>query len=93
MESIRRIGSFFHEGQTAEAAAERMGDKDTAARNLHPGALISAFGIWYKVGLPLSTIPGGFIEMITPVWISCFIVSLLTQRPTLRAAKRICGGH
>ena len=44
-------------------------------------------------GLPLSTIPGGFVEMIGPVWISCFIVSLLTQRPAIRAAKNICGNH
>lgn len=42
-------------------------------------------------GLPLSTIPGGFAEMIGPVWISCFIVSLLTQRPAIAAAKKICG--
>ena len=41
-------------------------------------------------GLPLSSIPGGFIEMIGPVWISCFIVSLITQRPAIRIAKRIC---
>ncbi len=44
-------------------------------------------------GLPLSTIPGGFVEMIGPVWISCFIVSLITQRPAIRAAKNICGNH
>ena len=42
-------------------------------------------------GLPLSSIPGGFIEMIGPVWISCFIVSLITQRPAVRLAKKICG--
>ena len=40
-------------------------------------------------GLPLSTIPGGFLEMIGPVWISCFMVSLLTQRPALHLAKKI----
>ncbi len=42
-------------------------------------------------GLPLSTIPGGFLEMIGPVWISCFIVSLFTQRPALKLAHRLCG--
>ena len=41
-------------------------------------------------GLPLRSIPGGFIEMIGPVWIACFIVSLLVQRPAMRLAKKIC---
>ena len=40
-------------------------------------------------GLPLRSIPGGFAEMIVPVWISCFIVSLITQRPAIRTAKKI----
>lgn len=40
-------------------------------------------------GAPLSVIPGGFGEMIVPVWITCFIVSLLTQRPAIRLAKRL----
>ena len=42
-------------------------------------------------GQPLSSLPGGFAEMILPVWVCCFIVSLLTQRPTLWLARRICG--
>ena len=41
-------------------------------------------------GLPLSSIPGGFIEMIGPVWISCYIVSFLTQKPAIRLAKKLC---
>ena len=42
-------------------------------------------------GQPLSSIPGGFAEMILPVWVCCYIVSLLTQRPALRLARKICG--
>ena len=41
-------------------------------------------------GQPISSIPGGFAEMIVPIWICCFIVSLLTQRPAIRLAKKIC---
>ncbi len=42
-------------------------------------------------GAPLSAVPGGFVEMILPVWVACYAVSLLTQRPALRLAKKLCG--
>lgn len=41
-------------------------------------------------GQPLSSIPGGFAQMILPVWIACYIVSFLTQRPALRLAGKLC---
>ena len=41
-------------------------------------------------GQPLSSLPGGFAEMIGPVWVACFVVSLLTQRPAVRLARRLC---
>ena len=41
-------------------------------------------------GMPLSMIPGGFMEMIGAVWVACFIVSMLTQRPAMRLAHKIC---
>ena len=53
--------------------------------------VMHAFTACLLGGLPLSTIPGGFLEMIGPVWISCFIVSLFTQRPALKLAHRLCG--
>ena len=53
--------------------------------------VMHAFTACLLGGQPLSTIPGGFAEMILPVWICCFIVSLLTQRPAIRLAKKICG--
>ena len=53
--------------------------------------IMHAFTACLLGGQPLSTIPGGFLEMIGPVWICCYVVSLLTQRPSLKAAKKICG--
>lgn len=41
-------------------------------------------------GAPLRVIPGGFAEMILPVWSCCFLVSLITQRPAIRLAKKLC---
>ena len=40
-------------------------------------------------GAPLSVIPGGFAEMILPVWVCCFVISLLTQRPAIRLAQKL----
>ncbi|MBQ8092055.1 MAG: hypothetical protein IJ242_00545 [Clostridia bacterium] len=54
-------------------------------------AVMHTFTACVLGGLPLSTLPSGFAEMIGPVWISCFIVSLLTQRPAMNLAKRLCG--
>ena len=57
--------------------------------------LMTLFMSWFTAcllgGLPLSVIPGSFMEMILPVWICCFIVSLFTQRPAIKLAKNICG--
>ncbi len=52
--------------------------------------VMHAFTACLLGGLPVSTIPGGFAEMIGPVWVCCFIVSLVTQRPAIRLAKKIC---
>ncbi len=57
--------------------------------------LMTLFMTWFSTcllgGQPLSVVPGGFMEMILPVWICCFFVSLFTQRPALKLAKKICG--
>ena len=33
---------------------------------------------------------GGFLEMIGPVWVCCFFVSLFTQHPAISLAKKLC---
>ena len=57
--------------------------------------IMTAVMHWFNAcllgGMPLSTLPMGFAQMILPVWITCFAVSLLTQRPALRMAKKLCG--
>jgi len=42
-------------------------------------------------GAPLIAAVQGFGQMIVPVWIACYIVSLLVQRPAMRLAHKICG--
>ena len=57
--------------------------------------VMTVFMTWFSLCVrgraPLQAIPGGFIEMILPVWVCCFFVSLFTQRPAIRMAKRLCG--
>lgn len=57
--------------------------------------VMTVFMTWFSLCVrghaPLKAVPGGFLEMILPVWICCFFVSFYTQRPALRTAKRICG--
>ncbi len=57
--------------------------------------VMTVFMTWFSLCVrwhaPLRAVPGGFAEMILPVWICCFAVSLCTQQPALKAAKRICG--
>ena len=57
--------------------------------------VMTVFMTWFSLCVrghaPLRAVPGGFAEMILPVWICCFFVSLFTQKPALRTAKRICG--
>ena len=56
--------------------------------------VMTVFMTWFSLCVrghaPLQAIPGGFIEMILPVWVCCFFVSLFTQRPAIRTAKKIC---
>ena len=57
--------------------------------------VMTVFMTWFSLCVrgraPLQAVPGGFMEMILPVWICCFFVSLFTQRPAIRMAKKICG--
>lgn len=56
--------------------------------------IMTAVMCWFTAcllgGAPLSVVPGGFAEMILPVWVACYVVSLLVQRPAIALAKRIC---
>ena len=56
--------------------------------------IMTAVMCWFTAcllgGAPLSVVPGGFAEMILPVWAACYVVSLLVQRPAIALAKRIC---
>ena len=57
--------------------------------------IMTVFMTWFSLCVrghaPLQAVPGGFLEMIGPVWVCCFFVSLFTQRPAIRAAKKLCG--
>ena len=48
------------------------------------------FSLCVRGHAPLQAVPGGFLEMIVPVWICCFFVSLFTQRPAIRMAAKFC---
>ena len=48
--------------------------------------------ICFQEHTPIRAVPGGFMEMILPVWICCFFVSFFTQRLAIRLAKELCGG-
>lgn len=57
--------------------------------------LMTMFMTWFSMcvrgNAPIQAVPGGFLEMIGPVWVCCFVVSLLTQQPAIRIAKQLCG--
>ena len=55
--------------------------------------VMTVFMTWFALcvrgGAPVRAVPGGFLEMIGPVWICCFIVSLISQRPAIHMARKI----
>lgn len=57
--------------------------------------LMTVFMTWFALCVrghaPIQAVPGGFAEMICPVWVCCFIVSFFAQHPAIRMAKKICG--
>lgn len=57
--------------------------------------LMTMFMTWFSMcvrgNAPIRAVPGGFLEMIGPVWVCCFVVSLLTQQPAIRITKQLCG--
>lgn len=56
--------------------------------------LMTASMTWFSMCVrghaPVKAVPGGFLEMIGPVWVCCYVVSFLAQRPAIRAAKKLC---
>lgn len=57
--------------------------------------LMTMFMTWFSMcvrgNAPIQAVPSGFLEMIGPVWVCCFVVSLLTQQPAIRITKQLCG--
>ena len=56
--------------------------------------VMTVFMTWFSLcvrgNAPLQAVPGGFLEMIDPVWVCCFFVSLFIQRPALHLASKLC---
>jgi len=54
--------------------------------------VMTVFMTWFSLCVrghaPIRAVPGGFLEMIGPVWVCCFFVSLFTQRPAISLAKK-----
>lgn len=48
------------------------------------------FSMCVRGHAPVQAVPGGFAEMILPVWVCCFAVSFFVQHPALRMAKKLC---
>lgn len=98
------IGYFIPTDQWGMAFAKKCGAKPNSRKfdilvnlvvNTFFCIVMTVFMTWFSLCVrgraPLQAIPGGFIEMILPVWVCCFFVSLFTQRPAIGMAKKICG--
>lgn len=88
-------GSRFAEKCGAEKGSRKFDILVNLVVNTFFCIVMTVFMTWFSLCVrghaPLSAIPGGFLEMILPVWICCFIVSFYTQHPALRTAKKVCG--
>ncbi len=49
------------------------------------------FALCFRQHAPIQAVPGGFAEMIGPVWICCYLVSFFAQHPALRLTKKLSG--
>ena len=98
------IGYFIPTDQWGMAFARKCGARPGSRKfdilvnlvvNTFFCIVMTVFMTWFSLCVrghaPLQAIPGGFLEMILPVWVCCFLVSLFTQRPAIRTAKKICG--
>ena len=98
------IGYFIPTDQWGMAFARKCGARPGSRKfdilvnlvvNTFFCIVMTVFMTWFSLCVrghaPLQAIPGGFIEMILPVWVCCFFVSLFTQRLAIGMAKKICG--
>ena len=98
------IGCFIPTDQWGMAFAKKCGARPGSRKfdilvnlvvNTFFCIVMTVFMTWFSLCVrghaPIRAVPGGFMEMILPVWICCFFVSLFTQRPAIRMAKRLCG--
>ena len=54
-------------------------------------AAMTWFALCVREHAPIQAVPGGFAEMICPVWVGCYIVSFFAQHPALNLAKKLSG--
>ena len=98
------IGYFIPTDQWGMAFAKKCGAQPGSRKfdilvnlvvNTFICSVMTIFMTWFSLcvscRVPLQAIPGGFLEMILPVWVCCFFVSLFTQRTAIGMAKKICG--
>ena len=98
------IGYFIPTDRWGMAFAKKCGAKPGSVKfdilvnlvvNTFFCVVMTIFMTWFSLCVrghaPLQAVPGGFLEMILPVWVCCFIVSFFTQRPAIGMAKKICG--
>lgn len=83
----------FAEVCGAEKGTRKYGLLTGLAVNTLFCVVMTAFMTWFSLCVrrhaPISAVPGGFLEMIIPVWICCYVVSLLIQRPVIHLAERM----
>ena len=91
------IGYFIPTGRWGMRFAEKCGAKPGGWKydilvnlvvNTFFCIMMTVFMTWFSLCVrghaPLRAVPGGFLEMIGPVWVCCFVVSFFT-------AKRVNG--
>ena len=89
-----RWGTSFAEVCKAEKGTWKYGILVNLVVNTFFCVVMTLFMTWFSLCVRghalLQAVPAGFLEMIGPVWVCCFFVSLFTQRPTVRLAQRLC---
>ena len=89
-----RWGMQFAEKCGAERGSKKFDILVNLVVNTFFCTIMTIFMTWFSLCVrghaPIGAVPHGFLEMILPVWICCFFVSLYTQKPMMRKAKEVC---
>lgn len=92
---IDEWGMGFAEKLGAEMGTHKFDVLTNLVVNTYFCILMTMFMTWFSMcvrgNVPIGAVPGGFLEMIGPVWVCCFFTSLVTQYPAIRIAKQLCG--